>query len=65
MKKKAYVDTELCVACGCCVSACKVGAVSVPRGVFAEIDAQRCVGCGLCAKACPASVISVKEVSHG
>ena len=64
MKKKAYVDETHCVACGCCVSACRLGAVSVPRGVSAVIDRDRCVGCGMCAKACPASVIRVEEVSH-
>ena len=64
MKKKAYMDAALCVACGCSVTACKLGAVSVPKGVAARIDTEKCVGCGMCAKACPASVIEIKEVSH-
>ena len=25
--KKAFVDKKYCVACGCCLTACKVGAV--------------------------------------
>ena len=34
MKKKACVDTSLCVACGCCLTACKLGAISIPHGVY-------------------------------
>lgn len=60
--KKAFVDQNLCVACGCCLTACKVGAVSIPHGVFAIVDKVKCVGCGMCAKKCPASVITVEEV---
>ena len=59
--KKAVVDQKLCVACGCCLTACKLGAVSIPKGVCAVIDEAKCVGCGMCAKKCPASIITVKE----
>ena len=61
-KRKAFIDTDSCVACGCCVKACPLGAVSVFRGVAAQVNADRCVGCGKCAKECPASVITVREV---
>ena len=61
MKKFAHVDKSLCVACGCCLTACRLGAVSVPHGIYAVIDQNKCVGCGMCAKKCPASVITVKE----
>ena len=61
--KKACVDQKLCVACGCCVTACRVGAITIPRGIYASIDDGKCVGCGMCAKKCPASVIEVKEAS--
>lgn len=61
-KKKAFVDQKLCVACGSCLTACKVGAVSIPRGVCAVIDSIRCIGCGMCAKKCPASIITISEV---
>ena len=59
--KKAYVNRKLCVACGCCLAACRLGAVSIFRGVFAVIDESKCVGCGACAKKCPASIITLKE----
>ena len=64
MKRKAIVDTVLCVACGCCVRVCPRNAVSVPQGISAVIDSALCIGCGKCAKECPASVITVREVQH-
>ena len=62
-KKKAVIDKKLCVACGCCLTACKLEAVSIPHGVCAIIDEDKCVGCGMCARKCPASVISLEEVA--
>lgn len=61
-KRSASVDTDSCVACGCCVKVCPLGAISVFRGVAARVDASRCVGCGRCARECPASVIEIREV---
>ena len=63
MMKKAFVDKKLCVACGCCLTACKVGAITIPRGVCAIIDINKCVGSGMCARKCPASVIEIKEAA--
>ena len=62
-RRNAFVDTDSCVACGCCVKVCPLGAISVFRGIAAQVDTSRCVGCGRCAKECPASVISIQEVS--
>ena len=64
MKKKAYVDKKMCVACGCCLAVCKVGAVSIPDGVCAIIDFNKCVGCGMCVQKCPASVVSLEVISN-
>lgn len=61
-RRNSFVDTDSCVACGCCVKVCPLGAISVDRGIAAKVDPQRCVGCGKCAKECPASVISIQEV---
>ena len=57
--RKAVVDTHVCVACGCCMKVCPRKAITIPKGICAEIDQELCVGCGLCAKECPASVITL------
>lgn len=61
-RRNAFVDTASCVACGCCVKVCPLGAISVFRGVMANVDPKKCVGCGKCARECPASVIVIREV---
>lgn len=61
-KRKAFVAQKDCVACGCCVKVCPMGAIQVVRGVAARVDMEKCVGCAKCAKECPASVIEIREV---
>ena len=62
--KKAVVNQKLCVACGCCLTACKLKAISISQGIYAIIDRKKCVGCGMCAKTCPASLIVIQEVNE-
>lgn len=64
MKRKAVIDTNLCVACGCCVKVCPKAAISVPHGIYAVIDELLCVGCGKCTGECPASVIALEDRSN-
>lgn len=59
-KRKAVVNIEVCVACGCCIKVCPKNAISIPEGISAEIDRDLCVGCGKCAKECPASIIELE-----
>ena len=61
-KRKASVDSRLCVACGCCVKVCPLQAIEIVRGVMAQVRQDKCVGCGKCARECPASVIKIREV---
>ena len=61
-QRKARVDRGSCVACGCCVKVCPMGAVAVKRGLYAIVNEEKCVGCGRCAKECPASIITMEEV---
>ena len=56
-KNIAAVSKE-CVACGCCVKACPLGALSVHRGKYAVVR-ENCAGCGKCAAICPACVIEI------
>jgi ferredoxin len=60
MKKIANILPE-CVACGYCMKICPLRAISVPKGIGAEIDESKCIGCGKCAKGCPAQVITIIE----
>lgn len=63
MKRKAYVDSARCVACGTCVKVCPMDAIHVAHGVSAQVAPDKCVGCGKCAKDCPADVIKIREVT--
>lgn len=62
-RRKAVVEQQDCVACGCCVKVCPRNAIEILRGVTAQADLEKCVGCGKCAKECPASVIVISEVA--
>ncbi|MCI8415996.1 MAG: 4Fe-4S binding protein [Lachnospiraceae bacterium] len=59
-KRKAAVNIQECVACGCCIKVCPKGAITVPKGISAKVDEALCVGCGKCAKECPASIITLE-----
>ena len=61
-KRKAFVAQADCVACGCCVKVCPLGAIRIVKGIMAQVNMDQCVGCGKCAKECPASVIEIREV---
>ena len=63
MKKLAWIDQKICVACGACMKACPKSAISIYQGCYAVVDESKCVGCGLCARTCPAGCITVKERS--
>ena len=63
-KKKAMVHADFCVACGCCVKVCPIGAIAIWKGIAAKVAEEQCVGCGRCARECPASVIEIQEVER-
>lgn len=60
VRKKAFVNTKLCVACGNCVKACPLKLIKINKSIVAEINTEKCVACGKCAKICPASIIEIK-----
>ena len=62
-KRKAFVARQDCVACGCCVKVCPMGALEINHGLHAQVHEDKCVGCGKCAKECPASVIEIREAT--
>lgn len=59
-RKLAQLLRQRCVACGCCAKVCPLGAVTVYRGLYAQVDEGKCVGCGKCAAVCPAEIITLK-----
>ena len=48
----AFKITDECLACGACVEACPVGAITEGDGKYV-IDAATCIDCGACGDACP------------
>ena len=54
----AAVDAEKCSACGECVEACPLEAISVPENV-AVVDEGTCGDCGACVEVCPTQAIAV------
>ena len=63
-KRRAFVDADMCVACGCCVKVCPMKAIEIWKGIAAKVLEEKCVGCGKCAKECPASVIEIQVVER-
>ena len=61
--RRAVVDRQLCVACGCCAKICPLHAIEIFHGIRAEINTEHCVGCGKCAQECPAGIITIREVA--
>lgn len=61
-KRRAFVNTDECVACGCCVKVCPRAAITIWKGIRASVDFEKCVGCRKCEAECPASVIEIREV---
>lgn len=57
--KKVSKIGSRCVACGTCVRQCRLGAISIYKGITAKVDADKCVGCGKCESVCPAGVIEM------
>lgn len=63
--KKAFVNQNFCVGCGTCINVCPRNAITVPKGIYAEIDIEKCVGCKKCTLICPASTIEMITYSGG
>jgi heterodisulfide reductase subunit A len=58
----AYVDPELCSACGLCIPACPYEARAMHAWKpMATVNAALCQGCGACAVACPNKASQVRN----
>ncbi len=65
-RKRWAVVAQHCVSCGACVKECPLRALSIHKGVIAEVNDNKCVGCGKCVEVCPANALTIitKELSH-
>ena len=54
-----HIDTEACIGCEACVSACPYGALGMVEGV-AAVD-ERCTACRACLEVCPVEALSLPE----
>ncbi len=59
-----HIDTDWCIGCGGCVTACPEGDVlQVLGGKAALVNGHKCIGHGLCAEACPVGAIEIVMAS--
>lgn len=62
MASKRYAEAgSYCVACGSCLKVCPKDAITIWKGVIAQIHKDICIGCGKCEKECPAGAIELKQ----
>ena len=62
MASKRFAQVgEYCVSCGSCIKVCPMSAISIWKGVVAQIDKEVCIGCGKCVKECPAGTIELQN----
>lgn len=50
--------TDVCIACGACVSVCPVDCIA--EGDIYEINPEVCIDCGNCEEVCPVQAIIEK-----
>jgi len=59
-----HIDTDWCIGCGGCVTACPEGdVIQVLGGKAALVNGHKCIGHGLCADACPVGAIEIVMAS--
>lgn len=56
-EKRLHID-DWCQACGCCVKACKNGALRIENN-RAVVDEKKCLLCGYCSAYCPEFCIKI------
>lgn len=66
----AEIDSELCIGCQLCVTACRDGAhdcISTVEGTRVPVvDVEQCIGCNLCHHVCPVpECLEMVEVDNG
>jgi len=58
----AFIDEEVCNACGLCVSICAYRAIEIDeKRKVARVNEALCKGCGACAVTCPSKAVQHKN----
>ncbi len=55
----AVVQTDACIGCELCASACPAGAISLSSEGKAVVDESLCQGCGACVRVCPVGAVQM------
>jgi ferredoxin len=58
-----WIDPDKCKACGQCLKACPVEAISGEKKVAHVIDQSKCDKCGICLETCPDKFSAVSKVT--
>lgn len=57
----SFVDENLCIGCGLCVSICPYSAIDKNEKGLAHVNEVLCKGCGTCAASCPKRAITMRQ----
>jgi len=55
------IISEKCIACGRCVQACPVSALSIMAGQKPVLERKKCIGCCCCHEVCPEKAINMMQ----
>jgi NAD-dependent dihydropyrimidine dehydrogenase PreA subunit len=56
-KSTVFIDDDLCINCGACISLCQTGALHLKENDELEFTKEKCIGCLLCLDSCPRHAI--------
>jgi formate hydrogenlyase subunit 6/NADH:ubiquinone oxidoreductase subunit I len=52
------IESKVCTACGACIRACPVSAISGEPGSTPTLDMKKCIKCGACKEVCDVEAIT-------
>ncbi|MCL2015141.1 MAG: 4Fe-4S dicluster domain-containing protein [Defluviitaleaceae bacterium] len=64
MTKKINIDSQKCIGCGVCVTACAGGAIGMKDGKAYLLQEDYCDGLGRCLPVCPTGAITFENAAE-
>ena len=58
------IDAQKCKACGKCIKACPVAAITGAKKVAHVIDQGKCITCGQCREVCPFEAVATEKARN-